>query len=526
MCIRDSHAWGQKKSAGDDPGWIRWNAAIHAVADSLRLSLIVDLSATPWYPAGSPQPEGTLFEWLISDFSVYDAFESGLVKVVRLPDGEGKGAQWLDLYDRVAKAKTSQEYLSGGRGALEAIYASWKEDFTEWAGQFETMRDGSNPVLLVIADKAERARWLYEELTTNMAFSDLHNDDPDDVRGCVTIQVNSKVFDAEKGNEAILREMVSTVGMRGRTGERVRCIIGVDMLSEGWDVKTVTHIVGFRRFGSPLLTEQIIGRGLRRRDYMSLYRPLSEREDDSDETVDAFGIPFVGMPVKKSRGRAGMRAPTSKPFTIRAQKNKVAYRVEVPNIIGWVPGTTRPLSEAVDVDSLPELVVDSNQIPDGVTLKSIVGDSSREVTLDEFRLGTPLGAIVFGFTADLLRELSRLQDGLEIGPTPDELRELTTAYLDRRVRLVNGADARDVWIAQFRQRALDHLRQAVLDLGHLAVDPVPMYGNPPMLDTEHFGERRWVRFGAEGKRSHLSRVACHTELELSLIHISEPTRPY
>jgi type III restriction enzyme len=515
MIINDEahHAWGQKRSAGDEAGWIRWNEAIHAVSDALRLPLIVDLSATPWYPSGSPQPEGTLFEWLICDFSVYDAFESGLVKVVRLPDAEGRGAQWLDLYDRVAKAKTRQEYLAGGRGALEAIYASWKEDFVEWEQQFESMREGSNPVLLVIADKAERAKWLYEELTSNMAFSLLHNDDPDDVSGCVTIQVNSKVFDAEKGNEAILREMVSTVGAKGRAGERVRCIVGVDMLSEGWDVKTVTHIVGFRRFGSPLLTEQIIGRGLRRRDYVSLYRPLAERDDDSDETVDAFGIPFVGMPVKKSRGRAGMRTPTTKPFTVRPQKNKQQYRVSVPNVTGWVPGTTRPLSEAVDVDTLPELVLDGSQIPDGVTLRSIVGDSSREVTLEEFRQGTPLGAIIFGFTAELLRELSQTQDGLEIGPTADELRELTTAYVDRRIRVVNGSDIRDVWIGHFRQRALDHLQQAVLDLGHLAVDPVPILGDPPTLDTENFGERRWIRFGADGKRSHLSRVACHTDLE-------------
>lgn len=173
-----------------------------------------------------------------------------------------------------------------------------------------------------------------------------------------------------------------------------------------------------------------------------------------------------------------------------------------------------PLSQAVNVDALPEVIIDSSLIPDGVTVTSVVGENSREVTLDEFRQGTPIGMIVVGLAAELFRDLSYQQEGLEIGPTADDLRELTSAYLERRVRMVNGADPRDVWINFFRQKVMDHLRQAVSDLGQLAVDPVPMYGNPPILDTERFGERRWVRFGAEGKRSHLSRIACHTELEV------------
>jgi type III restriction enzyme len=61
--------------------------------------------------------------------------------------------------------------------------------------------------------------------------------------------------------------MVNTVGRKGKPGEHVRCIVSVNMLSEGWDVQSVSHILGLRAFGSPLLTEQIIGRGLRRTNY-------------------------------------------------------------------------------------------------------------------------------------------------------------------------------------------------------------------------------------------------------------------
>ena len=140
----------------------------------------------------------------------------------------------------------------------------------------------------------------------------------------MTIQIDSKVFDADKGNEAVLREMVNTVGSKGRPGERVRCIVSVNMLSEGWDVKSVTHILGLRAFGSPLLTEQIIGRGLRRTNYDVLNQPLDERPDGGEETVDAFGIPFVGFPVeKRKRPRTGEWG--QKPIWIEADAKKEKY---------------------------------------------------------------------------------------------------------------------------------------------------------------------------------------------------------
>ena len=122
----------------------------------------------------------------------------------------------------------------------------------------------------------------------------------------MTIPIDSTVFDADKGNEAVLREMVNTVWFKAKSGERVRCIVSVQMLTEGWDVKSVPHILGLRAFGSPLLAEQIIGRGLRRTNFDVLNQPFDERPEGSEETVDAFGIPFVGFPVeKRKRPRTG-----------------------------------------------------------------------------------------------------------------------------------------------------------------------------------------------------------------------------
>ena len=66
-----------------------------------------------------------------------------------------------------------------------------------------------------------------------------------------------------------LRRMVDTVGRPGQPGEQVQNVISVGMLSEGWDAKTVTHIMGLRAFTSQLLCEQVVGRGLRRTDVRS-----------------------------------------------------------------------------------------------------------------------------------------------------------------------------------------------------------------------------------------------------------------
>ena len=186
----------------------------------------------------------------LSDFSVYDAFESGLVKVVRLPDPDEHGHVYLDLWDKVKGAKTKDEYLRACKGAIASIYSSWRKDYDDWVSTFEALRAGPSPVLLCVADNAQRASWLFEHLTRD--YNLLRNPDDDDRRRWVTIPVDSKVFDADKGNEAVLREMVNTVGSKGKSGERVRAIVSVNMLSEGWDVKSVTHILGLRAFGSPL----------------------------------------------------------------------------------------------------------------------------------------------------------------------------------------------------------------------------------------------------------------------------------
>ena len=509
------HAYGERKVPGtDEAGEIVWSRVLRTVNEVAPIALCVDLSATPWYGSASVKPAGMLFEWLVSDFSVYDAFESGLVKVVRIPDPDSEGAGYLDLWDRVRGAKTKREFLDSARGAIESIYASWKDDFVDWGAKFAEFRD-LQPVLLVVADRAERAGWLFDYLTEDPAFGFLHNPDADDISKNVTIQVNTKVFDAEKGKEAALREMVATVGKVGARGENVRCIVSVDMLSEGWDVKSVSHIIGLRAFGSPLLTEQVVGRGLRRTDYSVLYEPLEERGEQSYETVDAFGIPFVGFPVQRSRGRRRSSKTGDTPIPIEPVEKKARYRVRIPNVRSWAVGMTKPLADVIDVPNLPKVTIDPKVTPPRVTMRPLIGEGGEEeITLDAYRDSAPLSAVAMHLSAELYRRMSSDDGDVPgVGPTFEELLDVSRAYLDEGVVVLDRADQRDSWIPIYRNQILDVLETEIRSAGVESVSAVPLPGDPPVLNTASMKQFRWVGPRADGKKCHLSKVPCDSPLE-------------
>lgn len=513
------HVYGEKRTKKDeDPQHIKWSKIIKGIKEAVKLPLVIDLSATPWYGSGSPKPEGTLFEWLVSDFSVYDAFESGLVKVVRLPESEDKEHKYLDMWDMVKGAKTKEEYIAASRGAIQSIWGSWKEDYKEWLAWSLTLSlDGGvhnpPPVLLVVADTAQRAKWLYEHLTSG-SYEYMENPISDDPFEWHTIQVDSKVFEADKGQALKLREMVNTVGKKGKAGEDVHCIVSVNMLSEGWDVKNVSHILGLRAFGSPLLTEQIIGRGLRRMDYSPLNLPLEERLQNpnraDEETVDAFGIPFVGFPVEK-RKRPKVKGWTGKSVPIAPDAKKQKYRIEVPNIRSWAVGVSKPLVETIPMKSLAPLVIDPKETPPEVTVKSVVGDSSETITLDQWREDFPLSRSKFELAAELHALVSAEQDGVLTGPTFDEVFEFVEHYLAECVSVKGASKLQDVAIPYWRNQVTDALQTAIQDAPTDMVT-VPIAGHPPTLSTD-VREFKWPAITHKGKKTHWNEVPCHVDLE-------------
>jgi type III restriction enzyme len=504
------HAYGEKKARkGEEPEDLRWSKILDRIDKAMRVSLVTDLSATPWYGSGSPKPEGTLYEWLICDFSVYDAFESGLVKVVRLPDPDEQGRVFLDLWNWVKEARTKEDYLRGCKDAIAHIYASWTKDFQEWGSTLEFARTTPSPVLLCVTDTAVRASWLFEHLTKG-EYEFLRNPNDDNRRNWLTVQIDTGVFNADKGNEATLREMVNTVGKEGAPGQNVRCVVSVAMLTEGWDVKSVSHILGLRAFGSPLLTEQIIGRGLRRTNYDVLYQPLDERPDGYEETVDAFGIPFVGFPVqKRKRSRTGTWG--NKPVWIEPEEKKAKFQVRVPNVRSWAVGITQPLSQLVQVNKLP--VTHANPVPE-VTVRPVVGGNPEAVlTLEEFRNEWPLLRTSFLLAQELYEVTNPgTAADLNTGPTFDELINVTREYVEKRVTYPQDGDHRDIGIYNWRLQARDILENAIRGTAS-GTAPVPVLATPELLESAQLRRFQWTGILADGKKCHTNRVPCHTNLE-------------
>jgi type III restriction enzyme len=197
-------------------------------------------------------------------------------------------------------------------------------------------------------------------------------------------------------DEDLMREVLNTVGKKGKLGEHVRCVVSVSMLTEGWDCTTVTHILGVRAFGTRLLCEQVMGRGLRRRSYT-----VGDNGMLTPEYADIFGVPFSGFPVA---GLPEDRAPaTPKPGkAVRAIPERLVgapwLEVQFPRVIGYrfeVP------ADRLTATFKPEhrVVLTTQDMPTTTLNAPIVGEKA-ELTLEEakelrpqtvaFRLATHL----------------------------------------------------------------------------------------------------------------------------------------
>jgi type III restriction enzyme len=131
----------------------------------------------------------------------------------------------------------------------------------------------------------------------------------------------------KKQQAELLRLKVDTVGQKGKPGEQIQSVISVGMLSEGWDAKTVTHIMGLRAFTSQLLCEQVVGRGLRRTAY-----ELDPKTGLFDaEYVNIFGVPFTFLPHESTEGT--IPAPPKPKTTIEPDPAKAKFEIRWPNIV-------------------------------------------------------------------------------------------------------------------------------------------------------------------------------------------------
>ena len=342
------HAWrknpeikvklsGEEKEAEQEA--TIWISGLDRINKTRRILSCYDFSATPFAPSGKKNNEEALFGWIVSDFGLNDGIESGLVKTPRVvvrddavPDVKSFKSKLYHIYsDETVKTdinRAADETEPLPDLVLQAYYLlgkDWYELYKDWKADNSIIP----PVMISVVNRTETAaRVKYAFDHRRIPIDELCDTD-------YTVKIDSKTIEAleagagsSKSEEVErLRSIIDTVGQIGKPGEQIRNIISVGMLSEGWDAKTVTHILGLRAFSSQLLCEQVVGRGLRRTSY-----DLDEGTDMfSPEYVNIFGIPFTFLPHESTENST---PPGTKPKTqIEALKDRSEYEIRWPNII-------------------------------------------------------------------------------------------------------------------------------------------------------------------------------------------------
>ena len=359
--------------------WINGLDRIHKARGILTC---YDFTATPFAPTGKTSPEETLYPWIISDFNLNDAIESGLVKTPRIvfrddaiPD-KNLRPKLYHIYSQpevrgdINRVAEPQEPLPT---LVENAYWLLGEDWLATYKRWKEVGFPTPPVMISVANRTETAARIKYSFDHNLFHVDeLSNPES-------TLHIDSKILKADREGEELTveepeeaeengterkltkkqfeeqeRRKVNTVGKRDQPGEQIRNVISVGMLSEGWDARTVTHIMGLRAFTSQLLCEQVVGRGLRR----TSYEVNGETKLFEPEYVNIFGIPFNFLPHETEEGS---HAKPPEPRTpVEPVPEKAYHEIRIPNITRVDHVYTPTLN--LDMDKLPELVIDAMDI--------------------------------------------------------------------------------------------------------------------------------------------------------------------
>jgi type III restriction enzyme len=266
-------------------------------------------------------------------------------------------------------------------------------------------------------------------------------------------------------DEDLLREVMNTVGKRGRLGERVRCVVSVSMLTEGWDANTVTHILGIRAFGSQLLCEQVVGRGLRRRSY----EPNSDGLFDP-EYAEVYGVPFAFIP---SDHKPAPTPPGRPAIEVRALDERWELAIEFPKVETYrIEVPQEPHS--FDHRLADELHVDRGLVALWTQTGGVIG-ASEEQDLDDVRHARRQ-RVAYEIAADLLRRRFLGHDGARSPWLFPALLDVTRRWLDTKVTFADDTPPGVLLLAQFRARAAEAVYEAVVhDQGDRQERLLPIY---------------------------------------------------
>lgn len=541
-----------------------WISGIEAIKEKTGVRAVYDLSATPFFLRGSGYSEGTLFPWVISDFSLIEAIESGIVKVPRVPveDDSGVGDQptyrdlWFRVRDGLPKKGRKTDSISGEpklpaelQGALHSLYGNYEKSYRRWEQNQQAQAKGlTPPVFIVVCNNTNVSKMVCDYVAgwekqigdkTIVQAGALPIFRNDDGKGAWLHRPNTILVDSEQlesgaamsadfkkiaereieefkaeyrqrfpgrdadelADEDLLREVMNTVGKAGKLGEHVKCVVSVSMLTEGWDANTVTHVLGVRAFGTQLLCEQVVGRALRRMSYA-----VNAGGKFEPEYAEVYGVPFSFIPCS---GSTTDPPPGPTPTRVRALENRIACEITFPRLLGYrydIP--TERLTASFTESSA--LALSTADVPTKVQVDPIVGESTIH-TLDDLKQRRPQ-EVAFFLAKLTLENYFRDDDG-NIKPWLfPQLLEITKHWLTECVTLKDNTFPQLLLLIEFAHDAADRIYKAIVQGGG---------GTPalkPILQPyDTLGSTRYVDFDTtrpvyptrEGK-CHVSHVVADT----------------
>ena len=552
-----------------------WISGLEAVKNKLGLNRIVDLSATPFFLRGSGYAEGTLFPWTMSDFSLMDAIECGIVKLPRVPVADnipgGDMPKFRNLWEHIGKRMPKK-----GRGkaakqydplklpvelqtALEALYGHYAKTFDLWqeakidvppcfivvcnntstsklvydyiSGFDRENEDGSttleNGRLALFRNFDEHGNPLARPRTLLIDSEQLDSGDPlsDDFHDAASDEIErfrreiiERTGDRQQAenlsDQDLLREVMNTVGKKDRLGGGTRCVVSVSMLTEGWDANTVTHVLGVRAFGTQLLCEQVIGRALRRQSY-----DLNEEGLFNVEYADVLGIPFdftakpVIAPPQPPRETIQVRAITPERDACEIRFPRVeGYRVELPN-----EKLEADFNEDSTLELTPDLIGPSVTRNEGIIGKGV---DLNLVHTGDLRRST----LLFHLTQRLLYTKWRDPGGEPRLYLFGQLKRVTRDWLDHHLVCSGGTYPAQLMYLTLADMACSRITDAITR-HHSSERPIKALLDPynPTGSTIHvnFTTSKRTRWQTAPNRCHINWVICDSDWEAELCRVVE-----
>jgi len=542
-----------------------WISGIEAVKAKIGVKAIYDLSATPFFLRGSGWPEGTLFPWVVSDFSLIDAIEAGIVKVPRVPVADdsmtGEQPTYRDLWLRIPedlprKGRKTEE--AGGdpklpvelQGALLSLYGNYEKYYRLWEKNAEARARGiTPPVFIVVCNNTNVSKMVFdfiagwekqigEQTVVQAGQLDIFRND--DGRGGWlhrpnTILVDSRQLESGEAmsddfkkiarreieefkseyrarfpgrdadnlaDEDLLREVMNTVGKPGKLGEHVRCVVSVSMLTEGWDANTVTHILGVRAFGTQLLCEQVVGRALRRMSYAA-----NERGHFNPEYAEVYGVPFSFIPCS---GATKEPQPGPLPTRVRAMESRGACEITFPRLLGYRYDVGDEVL-TVNFTAESKLTLSTADIPTKTENAPIVGESSVH-TLDDLKRRRP-AEVAFGLAKLTLEKYFPDDEGNDKPWLFPQLLGIARRWLEECVTLKDNTFPQLLLLIEFAHDAADRIYKAIV----ASTDGTAVL-KPILRPYDTLSATRYVDFdttrpvyATKADKCHVSHVVADTE---------------